>query len=69
MNETSNTKNPDFISLNEAAELKTGIRITFVPGVQALYAEALKNICFAKQIPITRVLHPMMGIDLSLIHI
>ena len=63
MNETSNTKNPEFISLNEAAELKTGIRITFVPGVQALYAEALKNICFAKQIPITRVLHPMMGID------
>ena len=40
MNETSNTKNPDFISLNEAAELKTGIRITFFFFLQALYAEA-----------------------------
>ena len=43
--------------------MKTGTRITFVPGVQALYAEALKNICFVKQIPITRVLHPLMGTE------
>ena len=43
--------------------MNTGTRITFVPGVQALYAEALKNICFVKQIPITRVLHPLMGTD------
>jgi len=26
-----------------------GTRITFVPGVQALYAEALKNICYVKK--------------------
>ena len=61
MNNTEDSQNPAFISLEEAAEMKTGTRITFVPGVQALYAEALKNICFVKQIPITRVLHPLMG--------
>ena len=61
MKSTEDKKNPIFISLEEAAEMKTGTRITFVPGVQALYAEALKNICFVKQIPITRVLHPLMG--------
>ena len=63
MKSTEDKKNPIFISLEEAAEMKTGTRITFVPGVQALYAEALKNICFVKQIPITRVLHPLMGTD------
>ena len=56
-------KGPSFISLNEAAEMTEGTRITFMPGVQALYAEALKNICFAKQIPVIRALHPPMGID------
>ena len=56
MKSTKDTQNPIFISLEEAAEMNTGTRITFVPGVQALYAEALKNICFVKQIPITRVL-------------
>ena len=40
-----------------------GTRITFVPGVQALYAEALKNICYVKKIPIIRVSHPLMGVD------
>ena len=34
---------PVFISLEEAAALKSGMRITFIPGVQALYAEALKT--------------------------
>ena len=63
MKSREETQNPIFISLEEAAEMNTGTRITFVPGVQALYAEALKNICFVKQIPITRVLHPLMGID------
>ena len=63
MKSREETQNPIFISLEEAAEMKTGTRITFVPGVQALYAEALKNICFVKQIPITRVLHPLMGTD------
>jgi glutathione S-transferase len=54
---------PVFISLEEAAALKNGTRITFIPGVQALYAEALKNICFVKGIPVVRALHPMMGVD------
>ena len=54
---------PVFISLEEAAALKNGTRITFIPGVQALYAEALKNICFVKGIPVIRALHPMMGVD------
>ena len=40
-----------------------GVRITFIPGVQALYAEALKNICFVKEIPVIRALHPLMGVD------
>ena len=55
-------------------------RVTFVPGMQAIFAEALKNICFVKKVPLIRVLHPFMGIDkktgkdrqaklLSLIHI
>ena len=38
-------------------------RITFIPGIQALYAEALKNICFVKEIPVIRALHPLMGVD------
>ena len=63
MKSREETQNPIFISLEEAAEMNTGTRITFVPGVQALYAEALKNICFVKQISITRVLHPLMGTD------
>ena len=59
-----NTPNsPHFISLDEAAQMTEGTRITFIPGVQALYAEALKNICFVKDIPIIRALHPMMGVD------
>jgi len=55
--------NPNFITLDEAAAMTEGTRITFIPGIQALYAEALKNICFAKGIPIIRALHPLMGID------
>ena len=45
MNNKEDSQNPTFISLEDAVEMKTGTRITFVPGVQALYAEALKNIC------------------------
>ena len=56
-------KSPDFISLDEAAEMESGTRVTFIPGMQALYAEALKNICYVKEIPLIRVLHPLMGID------
>ncbi len=55
--------NPEFIPLEEAVAMTTGTRVTFIPGVQALYSEALKNICFAKGIPLIRVLHPMMGVD------
>ena len=61
MNSSSN--HVEFIALEEAAAMTTGTRITFIPGMQAIYAEALKNICYVKRIPIIRALHPMMGID------
>ena len=54
---------PKFITLEQAAGMTRGTRITFIPGVQALYAEALKNICYVKKIPISRVVHPLMGVD------
>ena len=63
MTDKKNLQSPEFISLADAAEMKNGTRVTFVPGVQALYAEALKNICYVKKIPIIRFLHPLMGID------
>ncbi len=43
--------------------MTTGTRVTFIPGLPALYAEALKNVCFVKGIPLIRALHPMMGVD------
>ena len=57
------TSTPEFIPLEEAAAMTTGTRVTFIPGIPALYSEALKNICFVKGIPLIRALHPMMGID------
>ena len=54
---------PDFIGLEEAAAMKTGTRVTFVPGMPAVFSEALKNICFVKGVPLIRVVHPHMGID------
>ncbi len=57
------TTTPEFITLDEAAAMKTGTRVTFIPGIPALYAEALKNICFVKGVPLIRALHPMMGVD------
>ena len=39
----------DFVSIEEAAEMTSGTRVTFVPGMQAIYAEALKNVCFVKK--------------------
>jgi len=54
---------PEFIPLEKAAAMTNGTRVTFIPGMPALYAEALKNICFVKGIPLIRALHPMMGID------
>jgi glutathione S-transferase len=57
------TSTPEFITLEEAAAMTTGTRVTFIPGIPALFAEALKNICYVKGIPLIRALHPMMGID------
>ena len=54
---------PEFITLDEAAAMTTGTRVTFIPGIPALYSEALKNICYAKGVPLIRALHPMMGVD------
>ena len=63
MTETQESGNPEFITLDEAAAMTNGTRVTFVPGVQAMYSEALKNICFVKKVPLIRVLHPHMGVD------
>lgn len=52
-----------FISLEEAAAMTTGTRVTFIPGVPAMYSEALKNICHVKGVPLIRALHPLMGVD------
>ena len=60
---TNIAEGPKFITLQEAAAMKTGTRVTFVPGVQAMFSEALKNICYVKKVPLIRVLHPQMGID------
>ena len=57
------SSNPEFITLEAAAAMTTGTRVTFIPGIPALFSEALKNICFVKRIPLIRVLHPMMGVD------
>ncbi|XOV84867.1 MAG: hypothetical protein ACFHXK_07025 [bacterium] len=54
---------PEFITLEEAAAMTTGTRVTFIPGIPALFSEALKNICYVKGITLIRALHPMMGID------
>jgi len=56
-------ESPEFITLDEAAAMTTGTRVTFVPGIPAMFSEALKNICFVKGVPLIRVLHPRMGVD------
>lgn len=53
----------EFISLEAAAAMSKGTRVTFIPGLPAMYSEALKNICYVKGIPLIRVLHPFMGVD------
>ena len=63
MSERESSEDLEFITLDKAAEMKSGTRVTFIPGMQALYAEALKNICFVKKIPLIRALHPLMGVD------
>jgi len=60
---TASNNTPEFITLDEAAAMKTGTRVTFIPGIPALYSEALKNICYVKGVPLIRALHPMMGVD------
>jgi len=57
------SESPEFITLEEAASMEVGTRVTFAPGVQAMFSEALKNICFVKKVSLTRVLHPKMGVD------
>ena len=54
---------PQFVTLEEAAAMTTGTRVTFIPGIPAMYAEALKNVCYVKGVPLIRALHPMMGVD------
>jgi len=54
---------PQFITLEEAAAMTTGTRVTFIPGIPAMYSEALKNICYVKGVPLLRALHPIMGVD------
>jgi glutathione S-transferase len=61
--ETQESQSPEFITLDEAAAMTNGTRVTFIPGMQAMYSEALKNICFVKNVPLIRVLHPPMGVD------
>ena len=63
MSEKGKSEEVQFISLDEAASMKSGTRVTFIPGMQALYAEALKNICYVKKVALIRALHPLMGIS------
>ncbi len=57
------SQGPEFITLDKAAAMTTGTRVTFAPGFPAIFSEALKNICYVKGVPLIRVLHPHMGID------
>ena len=61
--ETKESQSTEFITLEESESMEKGTRVTFVPGVQAMFSEALKNLCYVKKVPVTRVLHPIMGID------
>ena len=61
--ETKEPQSIKFISLEEAASMEKGTRVTFVPGVQAMFSEALKNICYVKKVPLIRALHPIMRGD------
>ena len=63
MSSEASTPDPQFVTLEEAAAMTSGTRVTFIPGIPAMYAEALKNVCFVKGIPLIRALHPMMGVD------
>lgn len=60
---STKTESPEFITLEAAAAMTTGTRVTFIPGIPAMYSEALKNICYVKGVPLIRALHPNMGVD------
>ena len=64
-NAASTSPGPQFMTLDEAAAMKTGTRVTFAPGFPAVFSEALKNICFVKGVPLIRVVRPHMGIEKS----
>ena len=53
----------EYVSLEYGASMKEGVRITCVRGFPALFAESLKNLCYAKNVKFTRVKHPSMGKD------
>merc|ERR1712113_1126469 len=38
-----------------------GLRVTFIPGLPALFTECLKNMLDVKRVKYTRVIHPPMG--------
>ena len=61
--ETKESQSTEFITLEESESMEKGTRVTFVPGVQAMFSEALKNLCYVKRVPLTRVLHTIMGVD------
>jgi glutathione S-transferase len=57
----------EFVPLEKAARMK-GVRVTFLPGVPALFSECLKNFLDAKKVPYTRALHPAFGKDQSFLY-
>ena len=61
MTEKQESVSPEFITLDEAADMTSGTRVTFVPGVQAMYSEALKNICFVKKSVVDQSAAPSHG--------
>lgn len=46
-----------FVPLEEAVHM-SGVRVTFLEGMPALWAECLKNFLDARKVPYTRALHP-----------
>jgi len=56
----SSSGQPAFVSLEQAAHMP-GVRVTFVQGVPAIFAECLKNLMDAVGVNYSRVVHPMMG--------
>ena len=59
MTEKQKINDIDFITIEEAAEMTRGTRVTFVPGMQAIFAEALKNL----KIKFAWIVHSNDGLD------